>query len=98
MTQHPLPPFQRASETSRAAAIAAAPKASTQKALILAYLHDCAQRGATEDEIEVSLGFLRSAICARVNSLVHAGLVRDSGERRETRWKRQAVVWVATSK
>lgn len=80
--------------TSFYAAQAAAPKAGTQKAVILDYIVEHGPK--TEDELEVGLGYLRSAICARVNSLVHDGLLRDSGERRLTRWNRAAVVWEST--
>jgi len=84
-------------DTSVTAAVAAAPKAPTQKKQILWWIAACEGYGATEDEIEVGMGFLRSAICARVNELVKEGLLRDSGQRRETRWNRPAIVWVLTS-
>jgi len=91
-----IPAPHNGTDTSIAAAIAAGPKVGTQKRLILDWVRERAL-GATEDEIEVHCRLLRSAVCARVNELVKEGFLRDSGQRRETRWHRPAVVWVSTS-
>lgn len=79
-------------DTSVLAAVAAGPRVGTQKERIFTYINS-RECGATEDEIEVGLGLLRSTVCARVNELTNEGFLQDSGERRETRWHRAAIVW-----
>ena len=87
-------PYQSSSSTSIEAAVAAGPKVGTQKYVILQILAYQGEYGATEDEIEVALGMLRSAVCGRINALVKEGKVRDSGRVRLSRWGRNCIVWV----
>lgn len=84
-------PYQQTSDTSRIAALSQV-KVGTQKFNILMLL--AFHGGKTEDEIEVELDMRRSAVCGRINSLVHQDQrVRDSGNKRLTRFGRPAVVW-----
>lgn len=83
-------------DTSIEAARQAADKAPTQKDRIVAFIE--AAGPLTEDELEVSLRLLRSAVCARVNELVKQGILRDSGMRRLTRFGAKAVIWERTDK
>jgi len=50
--------------------------------------------GATDDEIEAALGLKHQTASAARRGLVIAGLVRDSGQVRNTRSGRKATVWV----
>jgi hypothetical protein len=51
--------------------------------------------GATCDEIEVGLGMLHQTASSRINQLARDGWLRDTGDRRETRTGRLAIVWGA---
>ena len=95
-------PYQRHSETSREAAEAAKPTASTYRRQVLDYLRirviPCgADRlpGATDEEMQDDLQLNPSTQRPRRVELVSAGLVRDSGRKRKTKSGRWAVVWEA---
>jgi predicted transcriptional regulator len=49
----------------------------------------------TVDELMRDMGLTHSTCSARVNQLMRAGWIRDSGDRRFTRSLRDAIVWVA---
>ena len=89
------PPAQHHSETSVAAAEQIKPKAETLRARVLYYLRCCGERGATDEEIQLALGMGGSTQRPRRTELQSAGLIVDSGRKRETVSKRAAVVWVA---
>ncbi len=50
-------------------------------------------KGLTNDDLEQHLGVSHQALSPRVNELRAAGLVCDSGRRRQTRNGRAAIVW-----
>lgn len=52
--------------------------------------------GATDDEVEFVTGMIHQTASARRRELVLDGLVKDSGQRRDTRSGRKATVWVVT--
>lgn len=81
-------------ETSREAAEEARKHAAKKRARVRAFIEQCGERGATDDEIETALGYPHQTASARRRELVLLGLVRDSGRRRSTRNGRQAHVWV----
>jgi hypothetical protein len=87
-------PYQPASETSAAAASQVSNKVPTQKERILSYVASRGEYGATQDEIEVATGYLRSAVCGRVNALENEQAIRKSGETRASRWGAQCAVYV----
>ena len=89
------PPAQEHSITSRLAAIAAKPKAGTQRQRVLAMLQ-CLPAGATDEEMQIALKMNPSTQRPRRIELVAAGLAQDSGITRTTRSGRRAVVWVST--
>lgn len=84
------PPYQRHSDTSKAAAVAIEPKAGSLRAKVLEHLRGC-ERGATDKEMQAALDMGGSTQRPRRIELVEAGLVRDSGVRRD-----RSTVWVAT--
>jgi hypothetical protein len=89
-----LPPAQRHSHTSVAAAKKIAPKASTLRDKVYAAI--AGSHGLTDEECQLELHLDPSTQRPRRIELVRAGLVRDSGQRRYTLSNRLAVVWVAT--
>lgn len=91
----PMLPFQRASRTSRAAAVAAQPNAELQRARVLAFIRR--QRdGATRQEASVALNIPIQSICPRFDDLKKSGAIRDTGCTRKTTTGRAAEVWEAT--
>lgn len=89
------PRYVRTSETSRAAQASAQPKAGTKRALVLAFIRGRGADGATDEEIQRDLPMGPNTERPRRVELVDAGLIRDSGRRRETLGGAMAVVWVA---
>lgn len=92
--QKHLPPFQRTSDTSREAAIAAYPRVGTDKHAIVEFVRARGETGATQNEIELRLGLPRSTVCARVNELERDGYLVRTDMRRLTEFRRNAVVYV----
>jgi hypothetical protein len=83
--------------TSIAAAASMADHAPRLRDRVLHFLTLRGDRGATGEEIAAELSLRMSSATARVNELVHAQLVRDSGHTRENSSRRRATVWVAVS-
>lgn len=85
-------PYQRHSDTSKAAAAGAAPGAKTLRMAVLRFLKQ-RKSGATDLEIQEHLAMDGNMERPRRRELVLAGLVRDSGKRRLTPSLRKSVVW-----
>lgn len=83
-------------ETSLEAYESQKDKAPADASKILAYIiREDRPKGATCDEIEVALSMSHQTASARVRDLFKAGIIRDSGIRRNTRTGRKATVWEA---
>lgn len=96
MTQSQITfPPSNPTPTSRAAALAAQPTASSKRLIVLAYIRE--HGGATIDEIAVGADLLTQSVCGRVDELRKLGLIRDSGKTRLTRNGRAASVLEATA-
>lgn len=80
-----------APDTSVDAAIAAKPKSGKQRLAIYNLLRD--RQGLTADEISLLLDLPAQSVSARLNGLAHDQLILDSGDRRKTRYGRNAIVW-----
>lgn len=89
-----LPPYVRGSDTSREAAEEIVGCAPTMRQQVLVFLMARGAYGATDDEGEKVLNMRHQTYSARRRWLVKHGLVKDSGETRETRSGRSATVWV----
>ena len=89
-------PFQRHSDTSRAAALSIAGNAGTDRRLVYDYLKAAGRYGATDLELQDALRMVGSTERPRRVRLVELGYVTDSGRRRKTPTNRDAVVWVVT--
>ena len=87
-------PFEKGSDTSFSAAMAALPNAGTRRRRVYDILEGRGVAGATDDQVEEVTGWLHQTVSARRRELVLLGLVVDSGERRPTRSNRPATVWV----
>jgi hypothetical protein len=91
--------YAAGSETSKAAAEGARPRAAGLRQAVYAFIRERGQRGATDEEISDALGSDRSnSLRPRRNELMNSGYIRDSGERRLTRLGSNATVWVATDR
>lgn len=95
-TAGPTAPFVATSETSRGAAETIAPCTGRLKALVLNFICERGQAGATDEELAGALGMLSDTARARRVELRDRGLIVDSGKRRSTLRGRAAVVWVVT--
>lgn len=91
-------PFAKGSTTSKAAALAIEPELSRLCADVLGALIDAGKRGLTCDEVECCLKMRHQTASARINQLSTSGHIVDSGKRRLTRSKRNAVVWLVAVK
>lgn len=83
-------------ETSRSAAFRPELRTGTQRERVLTLLmnrHLLGQGGMIDDEIQASLSMLSRSENPRRGELVDMGWVRDSGERRLTRARCEAIVW-----
>jgi len=98
---HPSVAIARnASDTSRAAGEAAKPHAGKQRELVHFWVKWAARteaKGMTADEISVLLDLPAQSVSARINGLHRDAYIVDSGLRRNTRYGRKAIVWVACS-
>lgn len=56
-----------------------------------------ARTGATDEEVEDQTGMKHQTISANRRHLVERGVLRDSGQRRNTRSGRSAIVWILGS-
>ena len=92
-----LPPHQVHSHTSRAAAVAIAPKfgAMTRSVLLLLARY---QLGLTDEEGQKILGMEGNSYRPCRVTLADKGFVKDTGNRRKTSHKRPAVVWAITER
>lgn len=89
--------FQRptdAAETQRTSAVMAYPASGTQRRKVLDYITKCGYVGATDEELQNILLMNPSTQRPRRVELVEGGWIEDSGRRRKTRSRREAVVWV----
>ena len=92
-----LPPAQRHSDTSVAAADAIAGTTGRLRRLVLDHLKAVHPAGATDEEMQTALGMNPSTQRPRRIELVERHMVRDSGQRRKTTSGRWAVVWEVTA-
>ena len=89
-----LPPFNRGSDTSLAAAVSMRHARARQEAEVLRVIVASGQAGMTDKQIEAATGWAHEAVSARRNALMNKGLIHDVG-RRLNPTGRSAVVWCA---
>ena len=95
-SKYPTHPGSRrnAPDTSRLAADAIAPIASSIRARVLAVISDSGPSGAIGDDVAEHLDLLVYQVRARISELRAAGLIADSERRRIGASGRPGVVWV----
>jgi hypothetical protein len=84
------PPSQRHSDTSRAAAAAIKKRIGPLHLEILDFL---ATGGATDEEMQISIPMAANTQRPRRCELTAMGRIEDSGLRRLTKSRREAVIW-----
>lgn len=82
-------------DTSRLAALRARPNSGTQRAKILDFIERRGPYGATDEEIQASLGLSPNSERPRRVELVTGGWVVDSGARRLTESGNDSIVWIS---
>lgn len=81
--------------TSHAMHVKAALRAGKDNHLIFWMIYD-ADRGQTDDEIELLTGKAHQSVSATRYALMKKGYIEDSGLRRKTRYGNEAIVWNVT--
>lgn len=89
-----LPPHQRHSDTSTEAAELIAPNFGTLMAELLEVFKNRPYSGLTDEEGQTLLKMEGNTYRPCRVTLMHRGWIEDSGQRRLTRSKRKAVVWI----
>jgi predicted ArsR family transcriptional regulator len=91
MAPYPSAPGFKDRDTSREAAEAIRPDAARLRAMCLRKLKDVGT--ATADEVAALLDLSVLSVRPRFTELLHAGEIRDTGERRKNGSGRSAKVW-----
>lgn len=81
-------------ETAVAAAAKAKPKSGTLRRMVYDQIARSGALGATDDEIERALNRSHQSVSGARNTLAGDDLIRDSGLRRKTRYRNDAIAWV----
>lgn len=89
------PPHQAHSDTSLQAAEMIEPHAPTLRDRVMEYIGSRGLDGATDEEVQIALRINANTQRPRRRELQLKGQVHDSGQCRQTRHARWAVVWVA---
>lgn len=92
LLSYPHAPGFKGAETSRAAAIAMAPKVDGLRGLVLAAIR---QKPGTPEQIAHRINEPLMNVRPRCSELKAKGLIRDSGQRAAAMGGRRAVVWEA---
>ncbi len=87
---YPASPGFKKTDTSRAAAVGMAPRASTIRAKVLAAL---VTGDFTADEMAAHLGIDKLAVRPRFSELKRTGRIHDTGTRRANTSNKSAIVW-----
>ena len=88
-------PYQKHSDTSHRAAQEIESSLGALRTKVLQAIRSADSFGATDEELQAQLHMNPSTERPRRIELVKLGLVRDSQQRRLTRSRRRAVIWVA---
>ena len=88
-----LPPYQKESDTSKAAAIGIKESVSDLQMRVLRMLAGLGEKGATDHQLVKYLNRIKDTVAPRRRELYLKGLVEDSGLRRETPSGKKATVW-----
>ncbi len=89
-----VPPHQKHSDTSIAAAISQLNTASTKRARVYRLIKAAEAEGLTDDELDILTGWGDNTIRPRRRELVLLKVIEDSGQRRITSTGSKAAAWV----
>lgn len=92
---YPERPGFRAADTSRDAALAAAPDARNLRERVLVALGEAGDAGLTADQCALAVGRDRLSVRPRVAELARLGRIVETGERRKNESGLSAKVWRA---
>lgn len=92
----PTAPYVPWSDTSKQAAASIEPHLARLERIVFEVVARAGAVGLTAQEIEETHGIPGNTVRPRLVALCRKGMVRDSGERRNTRSGRRAVVWKIT--
>lgn len=89
---------REAQRTSLMAAERALPRSGTKRRMVYDYIERCSLYGATDDEIQTSLGLDGNTVRPTRGSLVEDGFVIDSGTTRKNKHGNECIVWRCAEK
>ena len=92
--RYPDVPGHAGIDTSIAASRSMEESAGTLRKMIRDFIKETGNRGATCDEAEVRFNMRHQTASARIRELIIAGEIIDTGDRRATRSKRGARIYV----
>lgn len=96
--EYPNAAGHRGVDTSMEAADAMLPSLNRLRRIVLRTVRERGPTGATSHEVAAIAGLENTSIQPRLTELHHAGLVRDSGDRRRNRSGRRARVFIVTER
>lgn len=84
---------KNAQRTSILASEKALPKSGTKRRLVYDYIERCGLRGATDDEIQATLGIEGNTVRPTRGGLVEDGYIIDTGTTRKNKHGNECIVW-----
>lgn len=84
---------KNAQRTSIMAAEKALPRTGTKRRLVYDFIERCGLRGATDDEIQATLGIDGNTVRPTRGSLVDDGYIIDTGTTRKNKHGNECIVW-----
>lgn len=84
---------RNAQRTSVMAAEKALPRSGTKRRMVYDFIERCGIRGATDDEIEVTLGIDGNTVRPTRGGLVEDGFIINTGTTRKNKHGNECIVW-----
>ena len=84
---------RNAQQTSVLAAEKALPRSGTKRRMVYDYISRCGIRGATDDEIEATLGIDGNTVRPTRGGLVEDGYIINTGTTRKNKHGNECIVW-----
>jgi len=84
---------RNAQRTSVMAAEKALPRSGTKRRMVYDFIERCGIRGATDDEIEATLGIDGNTVRPTRGGLVEDGFIINTGTTRKNKHGNECIVW-----
>lgn len=84
---------RNAQRTSVMAAETALPRSGTKRRMVYDFIERCGIRGATDDEIEATLGIDGNTVRPTRGGLVEDGFIINTGTTRKNKHGNECIVW-----